>query len=67
MRHLSLRKKKIRTPDLTAFVATAIKEDRRLSMETIAAVQGVSEKTIFSILDQDLGLEKKLQDRCHSC
>ncbi len=28
-------------------------------METIAAAHGVSEKTIFNILHQDLGLKKK--------
>jgi hypothetical protein len=40
----------VRTPELIASVAAAIEEDRRLSMETIAATHGVSEKTIFNIL-----------------
>jgi rubrerythrin len=52
-------KKTLRTPELIASVAATIKEDHRLSMETIAAAHGVSEKTIFKILHQDLGLEKK--------
>jgi hypothetical protein len=58
MRHLNP-KKTVRTPELIASVAAAIEEDRRLSMETIAATHGVSEKMIFNILHQDLGLEKK--------
>jgi histone-lysine N-methyltransferase SETMAR len=58
MRHLNP-KKTMRTPELIASVAAVIKEDRRLSMEKIAAAHGVSEKTIFKILHSDLGLEKK--------
>jgi hypothetical protein len=58
MRHLNP-KKTVRTPELIASVAAAIKEDHRLSMEMIAAAHGVSEKTIFNILHQDLCLEKK--------
>jgi hypothetical protein len=58
MRHLNP-KKTVRTPELIASVAAAIEEDRCLSMEAIAAAHGVSEKTIFTILHQDLGLEKK--------
>jgi hypothetical protein len=34
----------VRTPDLIASVTAAIEEDRRLSMETIAAAKRVSEK-----------------------
>jgi hypothetical protein len=59
MRHLNP-KKTVRTPELIASVAAAIEEDHPLSMEAIAAAHGVSEKTIFNILHQDLGLEKKL-------
>jgi hypothetical protein len=51
--------KNVRTPDLIASVAAAIKEDLRLSMETIATAHEVSEKTFFNILHQDLGLDKK--------
>jgi hypothetical protein len=58
MRHLNP-KKTVRTPELIASVAAAIKEDHRLSMEMIAAAHGVSEKTIFNIMHQDLCLEKK--------
>jgi hypothetical protein len=49
----------VRTTELIASVATAIEEDRCLSMEAIAIAHGVSEKTIFNVLHQDLGLEKK--------
>jgi histone-lysine N-methyltransferase SETMAR len=58
MRHLNP-KKTVRTPELIASVAATIEEDRRLSMEVIAATHEVSEKIIFNILHQDLGLEKK--------
>ncbi len=58
MRHLN-RKKTVRIPELIASVAAAIEEDHRLSMEAIAIAHGVSEKTIFNILHQDIGLEKK--------
>jgi hypothetical protein len=58
MRHLNP-KKTVRTPEMIASVAATIEEDRHLSIETIAATHGVSEKTIFNILHQDLGLEKK--------
>jgi hypothetical protein len=58
LRHLNP-KKTMRTPELIASVAAIIEEDCRLSMEKIAAAHGVSEKTIFKILHNDLGLEKK--------
>ncbi len=58
MRHLNP-KMTVRTPELIASVAAAIEEDRCLSMEAIATAHGVSEKTIFNVLHQDLGLEKK--------
>ena len=58
MRHLNP-KKTVRTPELIASVA-AIEEDCHLSMEAIADAHGVSEKTIFNILHQDLGLERKV-------
>jgi histone-lysine N-methyltransferase SETMAR len=58
LRHLNP-KKTVRTPELIASVAAIVEEDRRLSMDKIAAAHGVSEKTIFKILHNDLGLEKK--------
>jgi hypothetical protein len=58
MCHLNL-KKTFKTTDLIACVTAAIKEDCCLSMEMITAAHGVSEETIFNILHEDLGLEKK--------
>ncbi len=58
MHHLNP-KKTIRTPELITSIAVAIEKDHCLSMETIAAAHGVSEKTILNILHQDLSLEKK--------
>jgi hypothetical protein len=55
-RHLNP-KKTVRTASLIASVATAIEEDCRQYIKSLAAVHGVSVYTIHSILHKDTGLE----------
>jgi histone-lysine N-methyltransferase SETMAR len=53
------RKKTTRTAALIAAVAADVEADRRICIDTLAWVHGVSVGTIFKILKQDLGLVKK--------
>ena len=52
-------KKTVRTPALIASVAAAVEDDRRVSIEALAAAHGTSVSTIHAVLHDDLGLEKK--------
>jgi hypothetical protein len=49
----------VQTAALIASVAAAVEEDRRVTIETLAAAHGASLHTIHRILREDLGLEKK--------
>ena len=40
-------------------VATAIEKDRRVTIDDLAVANGVSHGTIYNILHDELGLEKK--------
>jgi histone-lysine N-methyltransferase SETMAR len=57
-RHLNS-KKNVRTPALIASVAAAVEDDRRVSIEALAATHGTSVSMIHAVLHDDLGLEKK--------
>ncbi len=58
-RHLN-GKKTLRNAALIASVAAAVEQDRRLSVKSFAVAHGVGVGTIYCILHEDLGFEKKV-------
>jgi hypothetical protein len=65
-RHLNP-KKTVRIAALITSVAAAVEEDRRVTIETLAAAHGASLHRIHRILHEDLGLEKKTARWVPSC
>jgi hypothetical protein len=59
--------KTVRSQDLFSSVAGTMEEDYLLSMETIAATHGASEKTILNIFHHDWAWKRSWQDGCPSC
>ena len=52
-------KKTKKDQSLIMAVATAIEKDRRVTIDDLAVANGVSHGTIYNILHDELGLEKK--------
>ena len=52
-------KKTKRDQSLITAIAAAVEQDRRVTIDNLAVANGVSHGTIYNILHDELGLEKK--------
>jgi hypothetical protein len=53
------RRRKVRSPDFVAEIATEVEDDQRITIRKLAAAHGVCMRTIQLTLHEDLDLSKK--------